>query len=235
MTIILSIPLFFMSLVSAFGGSNTPSEIFDITKIRSIVIQGDSSSIRITTDAGKPYEAVTSGRRSGWFSSWYSSWFFNACKDESRVRIDGTAMTIDVGVSAWSDIADCTPEVSANVPAGAAVSIDQHAFMARLDGNFSAFRTSGNAADITLNGHASEVDITGTAVRANLTYALITRDETIGIEAQSLDAYIGFGEHVPVDYTVMAKASLVDTLTPSVPGAKPQVTIRGDYVRARIR
>ncbi len=235
MSLILSIPLFFMTLLSAFGGSITPGETFDITAIRSIVIRGDSSSIRITTDAGRPYEAVTTGRRIGWFSSWYSNWFFNACKDESRVQIDGTSMTIDVAVSAWSDIGDCAPDVSANVPAGASVKIDQHAFMARLDGNFSSFRTSGNAADISLDGHASEVDISGTAVRANLTYASIARDEKIGIEATSLDATLGFGADVPVDYTVTAKASLVDAEKPSVPGAKPQVTIRGDYVRARIR
>jgi|AraplaMF_Col_mLB_1032019.scaffolds.fasta_scaffold02206_10 hypothetical protein len=235
MTTILAIPLFFATLLSAFGGSFSPGEAFDVTAIRSIVIEGDASSIRITTDAAKPYEATTSGHRRGWFSSWYSSWFFNACKDESQVEVTGTVMTIRAAVSAWSDLGDCVPRVSANVPAGSAVQIEQQAFTARLDGNFGSLRTSGRAADITLNGHASAVDIAGAAVRANLSYASIGSNETVGISAQALEADLDFGGEVDVDYTVTAKASLVDAMRPSVPGARPQVKIQGDFVHARIR
>ncbi len=235
MTIILSIPLFFMTLLSSFADVKPIGEAFDISSIRTIVITGDASSIKITTKSDEPYRATTSGRRSGWFSSWYSSWFFNVCKDESSVQIDGATLTIDVAMSAWSDIADCSPEVSANVPPGSAVRIEQQAFMAKLKGDFASLGTSGNAADITLDGHASTVDISGAAVRANLTYDAVRRDEKIEIAAQSLDADLGFGKDVPVDYTVTAKASYIDSLVPSVPGARPLVNIRGDYVRARIR
>jgi hypothetical protein len=235
MAILLSIPLLFLTLLFAAADGDPAGRTLDIANVRSIVIKGDASSIRITTEPGKAYNVVTSGRRSGWFSSWYSSWFFNACKDESQVRIDGATLTIDAAMSAWSDIGDCSAEISANVPAGSGVAIEQQAFMARLAGNFSSLRSSGKAADITLDGYASTVDISGAAVRASLTYNQIRQDEKINIAAQALDAYLGFGSDVPVDYTVTAKASYVDSLVPSVPGARPLVNISGDYVHARIR
>lgn len=235
MPILLSIPMFFLTLLFAVADSDPAGRNVDIANVRSIVIRGDASSIKITTEPGEAYRVTTSGRRSGWFSSWYSSWFFNACRDESRVGIDGATLTIDAAMSAWSDIGDCSAEISANVPAGSEIVIEQQAFMAHMAGNFSSLRTSGKAADITLDGHASIVDISGAAVRASLTFDTIRQDEKIDIAAQALDAYLGFGKDIPVDYTVTAKASYVDSLTPSVPGAKPSVNIRGDYVRARIR
>jgi hypothetical protein len=235
MSIVLSIPLFFMVLISSFADAGSLGETFDVSSIRRIVIIGDASSIKITTNSDEPYRAATSGRRSGWFSSWYSSWFFNICKDESRAEIHGATLTIDVAMSAWSDIADCSAEVSANVPPGSAVRIEQQVFVAKLNGDFASLGTSGKAADITLDGHASSVDISGAAVRANLTYDAVKHDEKIEIAAQSLDAYLRFGKDVPVDYTVTAKASYIDSLVPSVPGTRPLVNIKGDYVRARIR
>ncbi|TCL69730.1 hypothetical protein [Rhizobium sp. BK251] len=235
MTIILSIPIFILTLMSALAGPAPAGETIDLSTIRSIVITGDASAIEITTSAEEPYRASVSGRRSGWFSSWYSSWFYNSCNDRSRFGIEGTTLTIDVALSAWSDIADCAPHLSANIPAGVAVRIEQEAFSADLDGDFSSFATTTNAADITLNGHASAVDISGSAVRANLSYARVLRDEKVAITAQSLDAFVGFGKDVPVDYTVTAKASYVDSLVPSVPGSRPLVNIRGDFVRVRIR
>jgi hypothetical protein len=41
-----------------------------------------------------------------------------------------------------------------------------------------------------------------------LSYHTVRRDETIAIAAQSLDADLGFGKGMPVDYTVTAKAVL---------------------------
>jgi len=38
-----------------------------------------------------------------------------------------------------------------------------------------------------------------------------------------------------IHYSVIAKASYVDNLEPSVPGARPRVSIEGDFVHARIR
>ncbi|APO76217.1 hypothetical protein AM571_CH03425 [Rhizobium etli 8C-3] len=235
MSIVLFIPLILTTLISGFAGAGPLGETFDVSSIRTIVIIGDASSIKITTKSDEPYRAATSGRRSGWFSSWYSSWFFNICKDESRAQVDGATLTIDVAMSAWSDIADCSTEVSANVPPGSAVRIEQQVFVAELNGAFASLGASGKAADITLEGHASSVDISGAAVRASLTYDIVKHDERIEICAQSLDADLGFGKDVPVDYTVTAKASYVDSLVPSVAGARPLVNIKADYVRARIR
>lgn len=175
MSIVLSIPLFFMVLISSFADVRPLGETLDVSSIRTIVIIGDASSIKITTKSDEPDRAATSGRLSGWFSSWYSSWFFILCKDESRSEIDGATLTIDVAMSAWSDIADCSPEISANVPLGSAVRIEQEVFVAKLNGDFASLGTSGKAADITLDGHASSVDISGAAVRANLTCDAETR------------------------------------------------------------
>ncbi|KQV66136.1 hypothetical protein [Rhizobium sp. Root1220] len=235
MTLILFIPAFLMTLVSAFADAPTPVKALDIAAVRTIVITGDASDVNISANAGEPYRAATNARRDGWFASWYSSWFFSSCRDRSRMRIDGTTLRVEVMRTPLLDLSDCTPEVSANALPGVAIRIDQQAVRAQLSGNFDSVGISGKAADVTLDGHASAVDILGAAVRVRLSYDQVKRDETVDIAAQSLDADLGFGNDVPVDYTVTAKASYVDSLAPSMPGAKPLVTIRGDYVRARIR
>lgn len=235
MAFFLFIPAFFMSLVAAFADTGSSGEALDISAVRTVVVSGDASDIRITTKAGEPYRAQTQGRRGGWFSSWYSSWFFNSCLDRSRMHVDGTTLRVEVMQTSWTDLSDCTLEVSANVPPGSAIRVDQQAVRAWFEGDFASLGISSKAADISLEGHASTVDILGAAVRAQLHYDGIRRDERIDIAAQSLEAELGFGRDVPVDYTVTAKASYVDSPGPSVPGAKPQVTIRGDYVHARLR
>lgn len=235
MTIFIMIPMLFMTMVSAFADGWTTAEAIDVSAIRQVVISGDAGSIRISTDSGKPYRAQTEGRHDGWFTGWYSSWFFNGCEDESRMMIDGTTLTVTVASSRWFDLSDCTPQVSVNIPAGGAVKVDQQAVMARFDGEFSSLGLSTKAADVTLQGHASKVDIEGTAVRAHLVYDRLNEDETIDVNARSVDSYLGFGKDVPVDYTVSAKASLIDSARPSVAGARPVVTIRAEYARTTIR
>jgi hypothetical protein len=235
MTIFIVIPMLFMTMVSAFADGWTTGEAIDVSAIRQVVISGDASSIRISTNSDEPYRAQTQGWRDGWFTGWYSSWFFNGCEDESRMQVDGTTLTIAVGASKWFDLSDCTPEVAVNIPAGGAVRVDQQAVMARFDGEFSSLGLSTKAADITLQGHASKVDISGTAVRAHLVYDRLNDDETINVSARTVDSYLGFGKDVPIDYTVTAKASLIDSVRPSVAGAKPVVTIRAEYARTTIR
>ena len=235
MTFFLFIPAFFMTLVAAFADSGSSGEALDVSAVRTIVVSGDASDIRITTKADEPYRAETSARREGWFSSWYSSWFFDGCRDRSHMQVDGTTLRVEVMKTSWTDLSDCTPEVLANVPPGSAVRVDQQAVKARFQGDFASLGVSSKAADIAFEGHASTIDILGAAVRARLNYDAIRRDERIDIAVQSLEAELGFGKDVPVDYTVTAKASYVDSPAPSVPGAKPQVTITGDYVHARIR
>ena len=235
MTLILFIPAFILTLASAFADVRATGEALDISSVRSVVISGDASDIMLTADGAGPYRAITSARRGGWFSSWYSSWFFNGCRDRSAMRIDGAVLKIQVMQTSWTDLSDCTPEVSANLAPGTIVRIDQQAVRAQLDGDFASVAIASKAADITFDGHATGIDILGTAVRAQLRYDTIRQDETVSITAQSLQADLNFGSGVPLDYSVIAKASYVDSLEPSVPGAKPRVSIKGDYVHARIR
>jgi hypothetical protein len=224
-----------MMLVPALADSGSPGTTLDISAVRTIVVSGDASDTTITARAGEPYRVETRWRRGGWFSSWYSSWFFNGCRDRSQIHVDGSTLRVEVMQISWMDLSDCTPEVLANVPPGSAIRVDQKAVKVRFEGEFASLGISSKAADIALDGHASTIDILGAAVRARLNFDPIRRDERIDIAAQSLEAELGFGGDVAVDYTVTAKASYVDSPRPSVPGAKPQVTIRGDYVHVRLR
>ncbi len=235
MTLILFIPAFILTFASAFAEPRMVGETLDVSAVRSIVISGEASEIKLTASDAGPYRAQTSARRSGWFSSWYSSWFFNGCRDRSAMRIDGTVLKIEVMQTAWTDLSDCTPEISANIAPDVTVRIDQQALKADLTGDFAHVAIASKAADISLDGHAAGIDILGAAVRAHLRYDTIRQDETVSITAQSLQTDLTFGNGVPVDYSVIAKASYVDSLEPSVPGARPRVSIKGDFVHARIR
>ncbi|RDJ08907.1 hypothetical protein [Rhizobium grahamii] len=235
MTLILFIPAFVLTLASAFADARTAGEALDISSVRSVVITGDASDVTLTASKSEPHRANTNARRGGWFSFWYSSWFFNGCRDRSAMRIDGTVLKVEVMQTTWTDFSDCRPEVSANLAPGTMVRIEQQAVSARLTGDFANVAISSKAADITFDGHSTGIDIIGAAVRARLHYVTIRQDETISIDAQSLQAELDFGSGVPVDYSVIAKASYVDSLEPSVPGARPRVSIKGDFVHARIR
>ena len=74
MMIIITIPLLLFTLVSSYADGWRTGETIDVSAIRSIVITGDASSIRISANSDEPYRAETRGRRDGWFSRWYSSW-----------------------------------------------------------------------------------------------------------------------------------------------------------------
>ncbi len=233
MFILLVMPL--LLTVSALPDNVSATAIPDLPGVRAVAISGDASSINITTRNDQPYGASLGGRRKGWFASWYSSWYFADCRDNSDMWVDGTVLHIDINASSWLDPSDCVIELNANLPAGAAVRIDQSAFTARLNGRFSDLAIAGKAADITFGGHASGIDIRADAVRASLDFDRVEADEIVSIRARALDADLGFGSNVPVDYRVNAKASWVDARQPSVPGAKPRVEIDGDFVRVRIR
>lgn len=235
MAILLVMPVLLAASASALPDKVSTTAIPDLSGVRVVAISGDASSINITTRSNQPYGASLSGRRKGWFSSWYSSWYFADCRDNSNMRVDGTVLHIDIAASSWLDPSDCMIEVNANVPAGAALRIDQSAFTARLNGHFSDLTIAGKAADVTFDGHASGIDIRADAVRASLDFDRVEADERVSIRARALDAYLGFGDSVPIDYKVTAKASWVDARQPSVPGAMPRVEIDGDFVRVRIR
>lgn len=235
MMIIITIPLLLFTLVSSYADGWRMGETIDVSAIRSIVITGDASSIRISTNTDNPYRAETRGRREGWFSRWYSSWFFSGCEDQSRMTVNGPTLSIAVASGQWFNLSDCSSEVVANIPPGGSIQVNQQAVMARFEGEFEKLRLSSNAADVTLQGHASSVEINSDALRARLVYDKLDADETIDVRARSVDSYLDFGKDAPVDYTVTAAASLIDSARPSVTGAKPAVTIRAQFARTTIR
>ncbi|MBW9053882.1 hypothetical protein [Rhizobium mesosinicum] len=235
MIILLVLPVLLAASAAALPDKVTTTAIPDLSDVRAVAISGEASSINITTRSDQPYGASLGGRRKGWFSSWYSSWYFADCRDNSDMRVDGTVLHVDIAASSWLDPSDCVIELNANVPAGAALRVDQSAFTARLIGHFSELGIAGKAADVTLDGHASGIDIRADALKASLDFDKVEANENVSIRARALDAYLGFGNNVPVDYKVTAQASWVDARQPSVWGAKPHVEIDGDFVRVRIR
>jgi hypothetical protein len=220
------------------GRAWTTTNELDVSRITGVVIEGEAARIEIATDAGAPYKAVLRGRTEGWFSFWYSSWSGNRCELTGAMTISGSELLVNTGSQSWSLLDDgdaCGVELNVNLPAGAAVTIDQKATMSRLTGDFGALRVKSHAGDIVLDGHAGSIDIEGNAVQARLAFDRVERDETIAISGNALNAELSFPSATPIDYSVNGNAALVDSTLASTPGAKPQVRINGNFLRARIR
>ncbi|MDE1991318.1 MAG: hypothetical protein KGI75_02400 [Rhizobiaceae bacterium] len=211
------------------------ADSMDLTSIKAIAISGDASRTHVSTNADAAYRIETGSDRGGWFSHWYSIWSWNICRDVSRMHVEGTTLYIDTGSSSWLDRSDCRAEIDANVPAGATVEIDQQALDVKLDGDFARVRIAVRAGDISLNGHASALAIKGEALQARLSYDKVLRDEVVAIDAKLVDAYVDFGRDTPLEYSVAAMASSVDSARPSVTGARPSIDIKGMLVSATIR
>lgn len=216
------------------NAAESAKKTLDVSAITAISIIGDASSVHITTGEA-PYQASLGSRRSGWLTQWYSSWFFSDCRNAGEMRIEGTTLYVNVFAPSWIDLSDCVADISANVPKDSAVSIDHAALEANLAGEFGAVRIASKAADVSLDGRAESVDLKGEAVQARLDFANLRQDGTIDIDAKALDVYLGFGKGVPISYSVTAGAALVDSAVVNTPGAKPEVRIKGDFVRATIR
>lgn len=230
---------FLLCLLPIVPGCGAPAdtqrraESMDVAQIATVVVSGDSSRLALSTDPGRPFVAEVSGRRSGWLSGWMSSWFLDDCRSTGRMSIEGSKLLLDV-VEPFG-LSDCEVEFRANLPQDVAVSVDQKAVMAALDGEFSSVTIAGHAADISLDGHAGRISLSGEAMRARLDFETVLRDEQIDIDARALDASLSFGKNVPISYSIEASASFVDSALADTPGAKPVVRIKGDFVRATIR
>ncbi|PSJ55958.1 hypothetical protein C7I85_25965 [Mesorhizobium soli] len=151
------------------------------------------------------------------------------------MRVDKGTLYIDVAPSPWMDLSDCTVEISANVPNGNSVSIVQMATLAKLNGDFSSVTIASNAGDVALDGHATSVAVKGEAIKARIELDRIEKNENIDFDVRALDVYLGFGQNVPISYTIAAEKSFVDSSLSDTPGSKPAISIKGSYVRATMR
>jgi len=229
--------LIFIAFWALPGRAWTSGNELDIGGATSVIITGQASMIHLTTSRDAPYKAVLKSQRKGWFAIWYSSWSPDSCQMPGAMKMVGAQLQIDTGSSSWSwfDDSDCRIDITANLPAGSAVSIDQKATMSRLEGDFSSVQVKSHAGDIALEGHARDVDIQGNAIQARLDFDRVDRDETIRIDGNALKADVRFEVSTPVSYTVTGNAALVDSALTNTPGAKPAVTISGNFVHATIR
>lgn len=212
-----------------------PVQGLDLSGVTLVRITGEAGAIALTTVESETLSAKLSARRSGWFANWTSSWFYDDCRMASHMAIEGSMLVIDMQSTSWLDPSECRVELTANLRKGIAVAIDQVASQVRLDGEFAALSLQAKALDLTFEGHAGSLDLHGEAMRSHLTFDRTDGNETIAINARSLDTSLAFAPGTKISYAVKATAALVNSALPDTPGAEPRVMITGDYVRATIR
>jgi len=221
-----------MAIGNAMQISDTP---LDISGITAVTISGEASSVDITTAPDAPYRATIKRHRSGWFAQWYSGWAYDDCSASSRMWIEGSLLRIDVGIWTWFGVSDCRYDINLNVKKQTAVTIDQQALRAGLTGDFSAVTIAAKAGDIIVSGHADTVSLKGDALRVGLTLKTTAQNEVVTVDARMLEADLDFTAAPALAYSVTAKAAFVDSARISTPGARPLLTIAGDFVHATIR
>ena len=207
----------------------------DLTAIHTISISGDSSAIHIRAADEAPHEARIEGVRHGWFSGWSSSWFGTTCPQTGSMRVDGDTLYIRAEDATLFGFTNCSARIDVATGRDVAVTIDQPAAQVRLDGDYSNVTLKVHAADFSFDGHARAMAISSNAMRSDLTFTRVEQNETLTIDSQSLDAFVNFGGAAPLDYQVVARASLVDAARASVPGVLPRIRIQSKFVRATIR
>jgi hypothetical protein len=217
---------------SAMQGSDAP---LDISGITAVAISGDASSVAITTAPEQAHQATVKRHRSGWFAQWNSGWVYDDCSASSRMTIEGSLLRIDVGMRTWFGMSDCSDDINLNVKQNTTVAIDQQALKADLSGDFSALTITAKAGDIALSGHADTVSLRGDALRVGLAFQGAEQNEAVTIDARMLEADLDFSAAPSLAYSVTAKAALVSSARHSTPGAKPSLTVAGDFVHATIR
>ncbi|WP_457582542.1 hypothetical protein [Ensifer canadensis] len=225
-------PILLLALAS---NAETSARDIDITGVTAIVASGDASAIELTSNETLPFNASVESRRSGWFAPFYSSWFYSDCVSETRMRVEGSTLYIDVAAPSWPELDECKTELRANLKKGASVSIEQPAFQATLEGEFSSVAFKGKAAHVSIEGHVGQVRLDVDALRARLIYEETRQSETVEISGKALDIHLGFDAASFIDYQVTAMASWVDSSRTPIPGARPLVRIKGEMVRATIR
>ncbi|MDR6952130.1 hypothetical protein J2X65_001481 [Ancylobacter sp. 3268] len=229
---------FFLLLLARPGGAAASELRRDLSGITEIDIAGDAALVTLTAADGPP-EARLTARRSGWFSRWYSSWFYNDCRTDSRMWVEGRVLHVTVVAPSAFEASDCTVELTARLPEGTAVRIGLDAVEARLDGRFGALDLGTRAGNVMLTGTVEAAELSGMALRARLDLAGRPAGwpapRALRFSAGSLDAAVELGAGDHAGWRVDAKAALVDTGLANDPAAPTQLAVSGDYVRLRLR
>lgn len=211
----------------------------DLAGVTRLEVRGAASDIAISTRGDGARQAVLTGTRRGWGALWHSGWFSGDCSAQSFMERQGETLRVDMGdrggFFGWNDGDDCTLTLDVQAAPEIAVVIIQNAARMRLDGDFASIDVTSDAGDFALAGHATRVAVEGAALRARLTFDRVMQTEAIQITGTMLQAGITFLVPTPISYGVDAVASYVDSTLANTPGAKPDITIRGEMVHATIR
>ncbi len=229
---LLSISLSAILTLSGCSNETSASEKSVTTEgIKSVTISGDASLIRLTTQDDQTMQAVMSAKPSGWLSGW----FYNECKASGDLVVTGQTLLIKARNNDWYNLSECSTYLQINLPRNASVTIDQPAFKADFQGQFSTLNIETRAADIALSGSAQTVKIRGDAFRTKLRYDDTAQAQLIDIAGRALDTSLHFPKGTAVSYRIHAKASMLDSKLPNTPEARFEILISGDYTHTEIR
>ena len=199
-------------------GTADPSaaEPVDLSNVDAVVVTGGGLSVAATTDPGRPLLATL---------------------DESEdcaatLRVEGRVLTVDVREQSSLWPRDCKPTLSLNLRPGADLALRPAAVSATLNGRFGAVTVEAQAAELSLSGQAGTLDLSARALQATL--RATDPGRAIRIQADAADLDLGFRRGTPVSYDVDARVSVVDSTIPAAAGHPPLVSIKGQFVRARI-
>lgn len=208
----------------------------DLSGVTQVQVSGDASVIRLTASPGQTHRASASAVRTGWFGRWWlSSWFYEDCRSQTRMWLDGDKLMLDAG-SAWSfGPGECRVEFTADLPSDVSVTIDQQASDIHLSGAFASVHLAGQAADLSFSGTASSMELRARALRANLVFNPSAAPTTTLLDSDALDLSVRYTDATSIHYEVRASAALVDSSRPDVPDAATRLLVTANYVRATIR
>ncbi|WP_425105020.1 hypothetical protein [Ancylobacter sp.] len=227
--------LFLVLAVLLAGGvfARADDRRLDLSGIERVEIAGDAALVRLTARPGEGTQARLTERRTGWFARWYSSWFFNDCRTDSRLWVEGTVLHVEAHNPSLLESSDCAVELTASLPPEVSVAITLAAMDARLEGRFAALDTQTRAGDLTLTGAVERIDLRGAALRARLDLSDAPRRVNLAVGA--LDADITLPAQASVGWQVDAKAALVDTARANDRDGATQLRVSADFLRLAIR
>jgi hypothetical protein len=188
----------------------------DLSGVDTVVVTGGGLSVAATTDPGRALLATLD----------------EAENCAATLRVEGRVLTIDVREQSSVWPRDCRPELSLNLRPGADLSLRPAAVSATLNGRFGAVTVEAKAAELSLAGQARTLDLSAKALQATL--RADDPGQAIRIQADAADLDLGFRRGASVSWDVDARVSVVDSTIPAAAGHPPLVSIKGEFVRARI-
>lgn len=188
----------------------------DLSGVDAVVVTGGGLSVAATTDPGRPLLATLGDSED--------------CT--ATLKVEGRVLTVDVREESSVWPRDCRPSLSLNLRPGADLALRPAAVSATLNGRFGAVAVEAQAAELSLAGQARTLDLSAKALQATL--RADDPGQAIRIQAKAADLDLGFRRGTTVSWDVDARVSVVDSTIPAAAGHPPLVSIKGEFVRARI-